>query len=178
MEWTIQDLGAAGEFIGAVLVVVTLIYLGRQITQNTKMVEGTALQTWWTASSAGRFEIVTDSDLAKLMPAAMTDAKSLDESNWVSVGLYIENLFRQQQMTYLLHKKGVLDTAVFDVEMRVAAKFLQFPGFRQWWEAGKNVLLPEFVTYLEKLDPGKDTNFYWTPEEGFVSADKALDIQS
>ncbi|MCH8140758.1 MAG: hypothetical protein IH908_04080 [Proteobacteria bacterium] len=35
MEWTIQDLGAVGEFIGAIGVVITLVYLAHQIRQNT-----------------------------------------------------------------------------------------------------------------------------------------------
>ena len=35
MNWTIQDLGAAGEFVGAIGVVVTLVYLAYQIRQNT-----------------------------------------------------------------------------------------------------------------------------------------------
>ncbi len=39
MNWTIQDLGAAGEFVGAIGVVVTLIYLAYQIRQNTIQLE-------------------------------------------------------------------------------------------------------------------------------------------
>jgi len=35
MDWTIQDLGALGELIGAIGVIVTLIYLAYQIRQNT-----------------------------------------------------------------------------------------------------------------------------------------------
>ena len=34
---TIQDLGAVGEFIGGVAVLVTLIYLAVQIKQNTNV---------------------------------------------------------------------------------------------------------------------------------------------
>lgn len=36
MTWTIQELGAAGEFVGAIGVVVTLVYPAYQIRQNTK----------------------------------------------------------------------------------------------------------------------------------------------
>lgn len=39
MEWTIQDLGAVGEFVGAIGVVITLIYLAYQIRQNTIQLE-------------------------------------------------------------------------------------------------------------------------------------------
>ena len=39
MEWTIQDLGALGEFVGAIGVVITLGYLAYQIRQNTVQLE-------------------------------------------------------------------------------------------------------------------------------------------
>ena len=43
MEWTIQDLGAIGEFVGAIGVVPTLIYLAYQIRQNTFQLEQNTL---------------------------------------------------------------------------------------------------------------------------------------
>lgn len=45
MGWTIQDLGAVGELIGAIGVVVTLGYLAFQIRQNTFQLEQNALTT-------------------------------------------------------------------------------------------------------------------------------------
>lgn len=35
MGWSLQDLGAVGEFVGAIGVVVTLVYLAYQIRQNS-----------------------------------------------------------------------------------------------------------------------------------------------
>ena len=35
MDWSVQDLGALGEFVGSVAVLVTLIYLAYQFRQNS-----------------------------------------------------------------------------------------------------------------------------------------------
>jgi hypothetical protein len=43
MEWTVQDFGAVGEFVGAIGVVVTLVYLAYQIRQNTFQLERSEL---------------------------------------------------------------------------------------------------------------------------------------
>jgi hypothetical protein len=43
MEWTIQDLGAAGEFLGALGVIVTLVFLTHQIRQNTIQLKQSSL---------------------------------------------------------------------------------------------------------------------------------------
>jgi hypothetical protein len=45
MEWTIQDLGAVGEFISSLVVLITLIYLVIQIRQNTQSIESSARQS-------------------------------------------------------------------------------------------------------------------------------------
>ena len=174
----IQELGAWGEFLGgigglvaALGVIATLIYLARQIFQNTKMVESSSLQAWAASQMTGRFELIGNPDLGRVIPDAMIDSRRLSNDTYVQVGLYIENLFRQHQMTYLLHRRGVIDADIFDVEMRIAARFLGWPGLRQWWDAGPKVMLPEFVTFIENLDPGEDANWSWGPDEGFISAD-------
>lgn len=57
MEWTIQDLGAVGEFIGAIGVVVTLGYLAFQIRQNTLQLEQNALTTKAAAVTASNIAL-------------------------------------------------------------------------------------------------------------------------
>jgi hypothetical protein len=47
MDWTIQDLGAIGEFVGAIVVVVTLVYLVLQIRQNTLSIRSNPDTTFW-----------------------------------------------------------------------------------------------------------------------------------
>ena len=43
MEWTVQDLGAIGEFVASIAVVISLIYVGTQLRQNSKLarIQGT-----------------------------------------------------------------------------------------------------------------------------------------
>ncbi len=43
MDWTIQDYGALGELVGAIVVVITLVYLAFQIRQNTRQLEQNTL---------------------------------------------------------------------------------------------------------------------------------------
>ena len=64
---TIQDMGAVGEMIGGIAVIITLIYLTLQIRQNTRAVRlntGHAV----TEEFRGMFELVAgSSDLAELI---------------------------------------------------------------------------------------------------------------
>ena len=46
MEWTIQDFGAAGEFVSSFAVLATLIYLVSQNRQMQRVVRGQTRQAW------------------------------------------------------------------------------------------------------------------------------------
>ncbi len=46
MEWTIQDFGAAGEFVSSFAVLATLLYLVFQNRQTQRIVRGQSYQAW------------------------------------------------------------------------------------------------------------------------------------
>ena len=46
MDWSVQDLGAIGEFVSSIAVMVTLVYLAVQTKQTQKMVRGQTRQAW------------------------------------------------------------------------------------------------------------------------------------
>ena len=63
---TLQDLGNLGEFIGAIAVVISLVYLAAQIRQNTRALHGSSYaqsaEQLWLVNLA----IAQDRDLARI----------------------------------------------------------------------------------------------------------------
>ena len=64
---TLQELGGLGEFIGAIAVVISLIYLAAQIRQNTRALNSSAYaqsseQAWLT-----QLAVIQNGDLARIM---------------------------------------------------------------------------------------------------------------
>ncbi len=171
MNW--DAIGAIGELMGATAVVVTLLYLVKQIRQNTESTEAVGLQTWQSNSTAHWLALAENRELGRAVATSAYDSRDLSDDNWIQVGCWWLNNFRQYQTTFVMHERGVVDDELFVVEMRMAARNLQAPGIRQWWDAGgRNQMIPRFTKYLEAFDPGEDTNWLWTKETGFVSADQ------
>jgi hypothetical protein len=167
MNW--EAIGAIGELIGATAVVVTLLYVVKQIKQNTESTKAVGLQTWQSDSTAHWLSIATNPDLSRAGATLQYDSKNLSDDNFLQVGCWLLNNFRQYQTTFIMHERGVIDDELFAVEMRMAARNLQVPGIRQWWDAaGRNQMLPKFTKALEEFDPGVDANWAWTKETGFV----------
>lgn len=99
MEWTIQDLGAVGEFIGAIGVVVTLGYLAFQIRQNTSQLERNALTTKAAAVKASnialretRQSIFSSGDMSEYFLQGNEKPDELDEVQMLRYRLVMQNV--------------------------------------------------------------------------------------
>lgn len=175
MNW--EAIGAIGELIGAGAVVVTLLYLVKQIKQNTESTNAVGLQTWQSDSAAHWLAMAGNRELGRDVAACHYDSRNLSDDSWISVGCLLLNNFRQFQTTFIMHERGVVDDDLFAVEMRMAARNLRVPGIRQWWDAGgKNQMSPKFTKALEAFDPGEGANWFWTEETGYVSTDQIAEL--
>ena len=175
MNW--EAIGAIGELVGGAAVLLTLLYLVKQVKQNTESTRAVGLQTWQADGTAHWLAMATSPGLAKGALAFLSDSKNLTEDNWSQVGCWLLNNFRQYQTTFIMHERGVVDDDLFTVEMRMAARNLQIPGIRQWWDAGgRNQMSPRFTKAVEAFDPGQDANWAWTRETGYISTDKLQEL--
>lgn len=174
MNW--DAVSALSDLVGALAVVVTLIYLAKEIKQNTESNEAVGFQTWQSDSAAHWLTIAGNHELGRDVAVCLSDSRNLSEDNWLSVASWLLNNMRQYQTTFMLHERGIVDDDLFAMEMRMAARSLTIPGMRQWWDAaGKNQLLPRFCKALEATDPGTGAHWAWTKETGYISRDEIGD---
>jgi hypothetical protein len=119
MNW--EALGAIGEIVGAIAVVLTLGYLALQIRQNTRLLRATALSA--TADAYLSFNRLLGSDPASayVFQVGLEDFPSLSEAE-------------QRQFLNLLR----------------ATALLTLPHVRAWWEARKDIFTPQFALALEQ----------------------------
>ena len=97
MNW--NAIGAIGEMIGAVGVIVTLGYLAYQIRQNTRQLAqnerasiAAAVNTSVTAYRENRRYIYTSSEVTEILLRGMADPESLGEADRYRFRLVIHNL--------------------------------------------------------------------------------------
>lgn len=96
MNW--DAIGAVGEIIGAIGVIITLGYLAYQIRQNTAQLEqnertaiASAVSVSATNYRENRRHIYTNRDVASIVQRGMSDPSSLDEIDRYRFRLIIQN---------------------------------------------------------------------------------------
>ncbi len=175
-----QLLGNYGEFLGAVAVVVTLVYLsiqvrhGKEATEaNTKSLNLQAYQSWQAANLQINMAISNPS-LSEIVMRGNGDSSNLTSETCVAFGLIYLSLFQMAQSADYLYRAGLLDQELWDAEMDRAAAFLRIAGVRQWWDAGgKTNLTRRFVEFLESIQT-KITYWDWEAGRGFFGGDEPV----
>jgi hypothetical protein len=72
-------IGAVAEVIGALAVLITLIYLALQIRQNTRAINSSALDSTVNTISIARQSIYENDDVARVYLKGMATPEELDE---------------------------------------------------------------------------------------------------
>ena len=109
-------LGNWGEFIGAIAVVLTLIYLAAQVRQNSAQIKASvdAMQVTGYQQLMNRIAEVNrltieDADFARIQLLAETNPEELTEIDIRRFGIFLIMLTRHADMAFLHYQKGVLD---------------------------------------------------------------------
>jgi len=167
MDW--EAIGALGEVIGAVAVILTLVYLAIQIKQNTRMMEDhfrgvdlTAFNAIDESFSRFRSAIASDDKVASLWQMTKKsysqlegiDRERADALAWEWFVIYQNMHHRTSQ---ILGKDGSAIKGALKRE-------LQNPGLVEWWKENgdsKLVMFPEFRRLvdeaIEQMDASKAT---------------------
>ncbi len=93
---TLQDLGNIGEFLGAVGVIVSLVYLAIQIRRNTRVVRSSAQQEILRDMQGFISLVVSDSDTANFYELSLSDSRDLSRAERLRFSLLLTRFFYSQ----------------------------------------------------------------------------------
>ena len=141
---TLEQLAGLGEIIAALGVVISLIYVARQIRQNTDAVQANTEQ-WWAQAGWSRLgPVSTDRELAEWWLAGAEQFESLDEIDKQRHILFEFSVLQVWWNAYLARKKGLLSDEVWDHHLSVMKTFGQRQAIRVAWKANKHLWSEEY----------------------------------
>lgn len=150
MNW--PAVGAIGEIIGAFAVVATLLYLSKQIRQNTRAMHSSSFQATTDSLNQINMQVATDPALVRLYSsftrASLDELSPEDRTRYSFVML---SLFRIRETAYFQKNEG---TTAFqswsreDVSLRAN---LASVAAREWWRETMFGFTPEFAAYVDQI---------------------------
>ena len=143
------------EIFGLFSVIGSLIFVGAEISQNTKAVRWATHQAVSDQVSEYYLTIASDERLANLTALALRDEISRNElsrADQLSVDLVIITGIRRVENIYLQYKNGILKGDAFD---RIGMGSYRGDYAKETWKDWKNEFDKDFIEFFEKL---RDTN--------------------
>lgn len=160
MNW--DAIGAIGEIVGALAVVVSIVYLSIQIRSNT---QATKAQSGFDATHSWADITLDMSSRTEEELALFTGAMSVN-ADWESyrdidrqrLVLLARSIFQRLEGQFFLYRHGYLDTDLWESRAAWAAATIRLPFYAKWWELEKQqrVFSSEFVGAIELTEPVDD----------------------
>ena len=145
MNW--EAIGAFAEAVGAIAVLVTLVYLSIQLRQNTKAIERSTQRGVFDDANNWMYKIIESPEVAELYLAGMKEELS-STGDRLRFSLLLNALF--------VHWGHAFDAGAFEiVNNSQIAGVLSRPGGADYWKRtveNKSISLsPEFIQHVDRV---------------------------
>ena len=150
-QFTLQDLGSLGEFVGAIGVVVSLVYLAQQMRQNTTSVRAASFNSMTENSIRILEHSFRDADFADFLHRAERDPASLSPMELVRWNAYMTAVYRHFGNLVYQYRVGVLDWQMWQSYRDTLKKHLHTPSWRAWFEENKEAFSTSLVDLVERV---------------------------
>ena len=146
---TIQDWGAASEIIGAIAVIVTLIYLAVQIRQNTSQIRNEGHARITESYNVILSQLLDDDELFKLVVRGCQDWDQLTAFEQSKFHVLFHQHLMHLRMAYQLKNKDAIDEDVYQTIEDLHIKVMANPGALVWWNmVGKSLVQDELEMHI------------------------------
>ncbi len=143
-----QLLGNYGEFVGAIAIVITLVYLTIQVQQSTRMMRASIRQAR-SDNAVHLYSLGATSEVAEIRTKERR-GEALNELEEERMFLWSICIWRQQQTTFFQAQDGLLDRETEVEQAGIIRNLMQFPSARKFWANSKgNTFDSRFVAWVD-----------------------------
>lgn len=159
MDW--DAIGAIGEILGAAAVVISLIYLGAQIRQNSNWLKASVIESAGNRAAEMISLVAGNAELSRLVQLGLggkTNEMTPDEKHRYC--LLMQKAFRSNEVAFVHHKSGLLDSNNYEGIVTNLSVWTHSDLFDTWWENSYIIFNSEFVEMVNGLRSSREAISY------------------
>ncbi len=131
---TFEELGGLGEFISAIAVVASLVYVAIQLRQNTRSLRTASFQS--VLHDAGLYSrmMAQDAEVTSLYLRGVESYCDLDPVDKHRFGMLMLGTVWSFEVALSLHEEGIYTDSRLQAQLGHLLSELTTPGGAEWWE--------------------------------------------
>ena len=151
MNW--DAIGAIGETVGAIAVILTLAYLAIQIRQNALATQTASHHAVTDSLNQGNLAVAQDAALAQIWVTGCVDRMSLTEAERERFDSLCRAYFHVFDSLFYSATKGTGERDLLRAEESGFSHLMSLQGVSEWWDENPYAFSPEFRSYMEAFKP-------------------------
>ena len=149
MNW--EAISAIGQIVGAVGVIISVIYLALQVRSNARQTRLASMRSMSDAFNQWLQSLAENAEFGDLYYRGMRDFASIEGADLPRFSALMDHLFRIYEDMYYQKLEGHLDPRVwrgFEAPMR---DIIAYPGIQAWWRSRAHWFSKEFGKFVDEL---------------------------
>ena len=173
-QFTFQDLGSLGKFVGALGVVISLIYLARQMHQNTTSIRAASFNSMTENSIRLLEHSFRDGDFAEFLHRAERDPSGLSPNELVRWDAYMTAVYRHFGNLVYQSRVGALDQQMWQSYRDTLKQHLRTASWQTWFEQNQESFSTSLVDLVGQAVGELEEEEEEEEEEGGLARQRLL----
>ena len=148
MNW--EAIGATAEMLGALAVIISLLYLASQIRQNTATSRFSRYDSFVHAIIDVRRSIADNEILSRVWEVGLRAPSELNEVESAQLRLLLYNAAQTMESLHLQLTQSGLDKEIWSRQVPVITRVMGSVGGSEWWSIFKVEFDSNFVVAVDK----------------------------
>ena len=156
-----EAIQAISETLGLIIVISSLIYVGREVGQNAKAKRAETMNNMM-ISWAEAYRGLSDTEsIGNIIWTGVQDPSELSGADRWRFSIQISALFHNYQNAHYQWRIGVYDENSWEAQSHYFVNMMSLPGIRAIWEERKEMFSKNFREYVETqtLKAAPDENY-------------------
>ena len=150
---TLEQYAYIAEIIGVILIIASLVYVARQLRQNTDAQLATSRQATLESDLNMLSDLLQSPEL--YLRSLSGELTAVEEFQFEII---LVRFLRIREFAWIQYRSGVLDEPTWQSYMRPAAGLFASELAKAWWKRGTYLGNPEFIEYVDR----------WFVESGII----------
>jgi len=147
MNW--DAIGAIAEAVGAVGVIVSLLYLAVQIRQGAKTAEGVAYRDA-SATICEEFNTMSEGENAEIILKGLRKFSDLEPREKYTFDSVMSGFFTLIESDFISNDAGLLrDETMENWSFLLRTRYLGYPGMQDWWQGSKQIYIKSVQDWVD-----------------------------
>jgi hypothetical protein len=146
-----EAISAIGQLVGALAVVISLIYLAREVRNNARATRAASTRSVSDSFTRWIQQLSRHPELRELYYRGIHDFESLEGADLVGFSAVMVEMFRHYEDVYYQQSEGQLGPRLWRGWEAAMRDLNGYPGVQAWWRSRSHWFSEEYAKHINQL---------------------------